>query len=41
MFLYSSINRGIYGHVARAREGIYSSVMCNRGIYSTILVGYM
>jgi hypothetical protein len=42
MTIYFSVNQGIYGHVvgARAERGaVYSSVMCNRGIYSNIFVG--
>jgi hypothetical protein len=45
MTLCSSVNRGIYGYVAGAwmgaRPPIYSSVTCNRGIYSNMFVGYI
>jgi hypothetical protein len=44
MSLYCSINREIYGHVARtwgAGSPVYSSVICNQGIYSNIFVGYV
>jgi hypothetical protein len=46
MSLHYSVNRGIFGHVAGAwgRGGggppLYSSVTGNRGIYSTIFIGY-
>jgi hypothetical protein len=43
MTLYSSVNREMYAHMAGVRSGgvspVYSSVMCNRGIYSTIFIG--
>jgi hypothetical protein len=33
MFVYFSINRGIYGHVARARGAVYSSTSRNIKLY--------
>jgi hypothetical protein len=44
MALYSLVNRGIYGYVAKAHVGgspLYSSIMCNRGIYATNIVLYI
>jgi hypothetical protein len=44
MTLYSLVNRGIYGYVARAHVGgspLYYSIMCNRGIYATNIVLYI
>jgi hypothetical protein len=50
MTLYSSVNKGIYGHVVGVQGGgggvgggeppLYSLVMCNQGIYPNIFVGY-
>jgi hypothetical protein len=40
--IYFLVNQEIFGHVAGAqgRSPVYSSVMCNQGIYSIIFIGY-
>jgi ribosomal protein S25 len=41
MVLYYSVNRGIYGHVAKEGVLVYLSVTCKQEIYINVFVGYM